>query len=171
MQTHLTVPNKTGFSKLELLTAAAMFFVVVGFFVVRFVQGSRTNQRTSSSLELANHLQRARLDSIKRNATDITQMAQVKMFNRSLYSVAIDADGDNQLDIPLILSLPEKQALQFNGPFPKTYIFNQLGQTVDEDEKRVAPQPITLTNEAGMSEIQFSETGDIMVVPSVKTRS
>jgi hypothetical protein len=171
MRPHLTLPKKTGFSKLELLTAAAMFFVVVGFFVVRFVQGSRINQRTSSSLELANYLQRARLDSIKRSATDITQMAQVKMFNRSLYSVAIDADGDNQLDIPLILSLPEKQALQFNGPFPKTYIFNQLGQTVDEDENRVAPQPITLTNEAGMSEIQFSETGDIVVVPSVKTRS
>lgn len=171
MRPHLTFSKKTGFSKLELLTAATMCIIVVGFFVVRFFQGSRTNQRTSSSLELANYLQRARLDSIKRNANDVTQMAQVKMFNRNLYSVAIDADGDNQLDIPLILSLPENQSLQFNGPFPKTYIFNRLGQTVDEDENRVTPLPITLTNDAGMSEIKFSDSGDIVVVPTVKSRS
>lgn len=171
MQPHLTVHRKTRFSKLELLTAATMCTIVVGFFVVRFFQGTRTNQRTSSSLELANYLQRARLDSIKRNANDVTQMAQVKMFNRNLYSVAIDADGDNQLDIPLILSLPENQSLQFNGPFPKTYIFNRLGQTVDEDENRVTPLPITLTNDAGMSEIKFSDSGDIVLVPTVKSRS
>jgi hypothetical protein len=171
MRPHLTFPKKNGFSKLELLTVATMCIIVVGFLLVRFVQGSRTNQRTSSSLELATYLQRARLDSIKRNATDVTQMAQVKMFNRNLYSVALDADGDNQLDIPLILSLPENQSLQFNGPFPKTYIFNRLGQTVDESDNRVAPQPITLTNDAGMSEIKFSESGDIVVVPTVKSRS
>jgi len=171
MRPHLTFPKKTGFSRLELLTLATMCIIVVGFFAVRFFKGSRNNQRTSSSLELANYLQRARLDSIKRNANDVTQMAQVKMFNRNLYSVAIDADGDNQLDIPLILSLPENQSLQFNGPFPKTYIFNGLGQTVDEDENRVAPQSITLTNDAGMSEIKFSESGGIVVVPTVKSRS
>ena len=148
-----------------------MFVIIVGFFAVRFFRGHRNNQRTSSSLELANYLQRARLDSIKRNASDVTQMAQVKMFNRNLYSVAIDGDGDNQLDIPLILSLPEHESLQFNGPFPKTYIFNHLGQTVDEDENRVAPQPITLSNDAGMSEIKFSDSGDIVVTPTVKSRS
>lgn len=171
MRPHLTVKKTRRFSTIELLTIAAMCTIVVGFIVVRLVQGNRTNQRKSSSLELANYLQRARHDSMKRNATDISQMAQVKMFNRNLYSVAIDGDGDNQLDIPLILSLPENQSLQFNGPFPKMYIFNRLGQTVDEYNNPMAPPPITLTNDAGMSEIKFSEGGDIVVVPTVKTRS
>lgn len=148
MQRHPTFPKKTGFSKPELLTAAVLFFPVVGLLVARFVQGSRTNQRTSSSFDLANHLQRARLDSIKENATDITQMARVKMFNQSLCRVAVDADGDNQFGHFPDSKSTGKTSASIQCFFPKNLHLQSTRQTVDEDEKRVAPQPITLTHES-----------------------
>jgi hypothetical protein len=95
-------------------------------------------------------------------------MAQVKIFNRKSYSLAIDADGDNQLDIPLVMNLPAEQGIEMNGPFPKTFIFDGLGQTVDSLSHRVTPEPITVSNSAGTSAIKFSETGDVIVVPAVK---
>jgi hypothetical protein len=158
-------------SLVELLALATMCTFVVGFFIVRNVQRGRADRRTSSSMELAQYLQKARQDSMRRNATDVTQMAQIKMFNRNLYSVAIDGDGDNHLDIPLILTLPEDQSLHFGGPFPKVYIFNASGQTVDEYNNPMPPVPVTLTNNAGSSEIRFSENGGITVIPSLKDRS
>jgi len=36
---------------------------------------------------------------MRRNATDLNQMSQVKIFNRRFYSIAIDSDGDGNLDV------------------------------------------------------------------------
>ena len=167
----ISIRASHGFSRVELLAFAAMGVFAVGFLIVHFVQGDKNDPRVTSSIELANHLQRARLDSMKRNASDVEEMAQVKMFNRNLYSVAIDADGDNQLDIPLVISLPADQTLQLDGQFPNTYIFNESGQTVDENKHPVSSPSITLTNNKGASEITFSESGDISVVATLKKRS
>jgi hypothetical protein len=96
-------------------------------------------------------------------------MAQVKVFNRRFYSVALDGDNDGQLDIPLVISLPEEPGVEINGPFPKTYIFDGQGQTVDSQKQRVAAQPMTVGNASGASAIKFSDDGKITIVPALKT--
>jgi prepilin-type N-terminal cleavage/methylation domain-containing protein len=160
--------NQRGFSATELLLVMAMIAVVVGFAVVSLVRGSRVTYRTTTAVEIAGYLQKARADSMRRNAKDLNQMAQVKIFNRRFYSIAIDGDGDGNLDIPLVKSLPEETGLDINGPFPKNYIFNWQGQTVDLQNNRMSPPPLTVNDHSGTSAITISDDGKIVVVPSAK---
>ena len=95
-------------------------------------------------------------------------MAQVKVFNRRFYSIAIDGDKDGYLDVPLVMSLPEQPGVEINGPFPKTYIFDWQGQTVDSENHRVAPAPMTVSDGSAASAIKFSDDGKIVVVPALK---
>lgn len=170
MRPHLTAikQNARGFSLTELLLVVAMILAIGGFAVVSLVRGNRTTYRTNTAVEIANYLQKARLDSIRRGAKSVNQMAQVKIFNRRFYSIAIDGDNDGYLDVPLVMTLPEEPGVEINGPFPKTYIFDWQGQTVDSQNHRLAPAPMTIGNSAGASAIKFSEDGTISVVPAVK---
>ena len=105
---------------------------------------------------------------MRRNARDINQMAQVRVFNRRFYSIAIDGDNDGQLDVPLVISLPEEPGVEISGPFPKNYIFDELGQTVDGQNQRMTPPPMIVGNGSGASAIKFSDDGKIVVVPALK---
>lgn len=168
MMAPLRKANRRGFSALELLIGAAIISVVAGFILVKLVQGNRTTSRQSTAVDFANYLQKARLDSMRRQVTDLSQMAQVKVFNRKSYSIAIDADADGQLDIPLVMNMPAEQGIEMNGPFPKTFIFDGQGQTVDSLNHRVSPDPVTIVNGSGASAVKFSETGEVIVVPALK---
>ena len=156
--------NQRGFSATELLIVLAMVSVIAGFAVVSIVRGNRAAYRTGTAVDLAGYLQKARADSMRRSAKDLNQMAQVKIFNRRFYSIAIDADADGNLDVPLVKSLPEQDDVQINGPFPKTYIFNWQGQTVDLQNNRVGPPSIVVGNGSGASAIKFGDDGKVVVV-------
>lgn len=160
--------SAAGVSTIEILIVVALVCVIVGFICLKLVHGNRTSYRQGTAVDFANYLQKARLDSMRRQVRDINQMAQVKVFNRRSYSIAIDADGDSQLDIPLVMNLPTEQGIEMNGPFPKTFIFDGLGQTVDSLNRRISPEPVTLSNSSGASAVKFSETGDIIVAPAVQ---
>jgi type II secretory pathway pseudopilin PulG len=169
MSAPLKNSHSRGFSPLEILIGIAMISMIVGFAVLKFAQGRGTASRTNIAVEFANYLQKARLDSMRRNARDMDQMAQVKVFNRKFYSVALDADGDGQLDIPLVMSFPPEQDVEIDGPFPKTFIFDWQGQTVDAENRHIAPEAITVTNGSGASTIRFTETGNVVVGPGSKS--
>ena len=164
----LSHPRQRGFSITEMLLVAAMISVIAGFAVFKMVRGNRNTYRTNSAVEIAGYLQKARADSVRRNAKDLGEMAKVKIFNRRLYSIAIDGDGDGNLDIPLVKGLPEQTGLEINGPFPKNYIFNSQGQTVDTQNNPIAPQPLTVGDHSGVSAITFADNGKIVVVPAAK---
>ena len=160
--------KQRGFSVTEMLLVIAMISAIAGFAVVSLFRQDRTTYRTNTAVEIAGYLQKARGDSMRRNVKNLSQMAQVKVFNRRFYSIAIDSDGDGNLDIPLVKTLPEQTGVEINGPFPKNYIFNWQGQTVDLQNNPVAPQPLTVGNSSGASAIKFADDGKIVVVPNVK---
>ena len=166
---HQRFSKAAGISTIEVLIVVSMVSILVGFACLRLVQGNRTTSRQSTAVDFGNYLQKARLDSIRRQVNDPSQMAQVKVFNRKSYSIAVDADGDGQLDIPLVMNLPAEQGIEMNGPFPKTFIFDGQGQTVDSLNHRVSPDPVTLSNGSGASVVKFSEAGEVIVVPAVKS--
>ncbi len=170
MRPHLTFikQNARGLSVIELLLIIAMVSVIAGFVVVSLARGNRTVDRTNTAVQIANYLQKARLDSMRRQVKDIDQMAQVKVFNRRSYSIAIDADGDGQLDIPLVMNLPAEQGIEMNGPFPKTFIFDALGQPVDSLNRRISSELIIISNSSGVSAVKFSDSGEVIVVPAMK---
>jgi type II secretory pathway pseudopilin PulG len=167
-QTPKKFSNASGVSAIEVVIVLAMLGIVVGFACLKLIHENNASNRQTTAVDFANHLQKARLDSIRRQVKDISQMAQVKVFNRKSYSMAIDGDGDNQLDVPLVMNLPADQGIELNGPFQKTFIFDGFGQTVDSQNQRVIPEPVTLSNSAGASAVKFSETGEVIVVPAVK---
>lgn len=160
--------NSRGFSKFEALIVLTMLFVLGGFVLFSLSRRDRTTYRTGTAVEIGNYLQKARADSIRREAKDFNQMAQVKIFNRRYYSVAFDGDGDGNLDIPLVKSLPEEGGVEMSGPFPKNYIFNWQGETVDSTNNRVIPPTLMVGNTTGASVIQFSEDGQISIIPAAK---
>ncbi len=166
--THKKFSHAAGVSAIEILIVITMVCIVAGFLCLKLIRGNDATHRQGTAVDVANHLRKARLDSMRRQVNDVSQMAQVRVFNRKSYSMAIDADGDNQLDIPLVMNLPAERGIEMNGPFPKTYIFDGLGQTVDSLNHPVTPDPVTLSNTAGASAIKFSESGEIIVVPAVK---
>lgn len=166
--TYTKLSRSAGISTVEVLIVVAMICVVAGFVCLKLIRGNDATNRQTTAVDFAKHLQKARLDSMRRQVTDIDQMAQVKVFNRKSYSIAIDADGDNQLDIPLVMNMPAEQGIEMAGPFPKSFIFDGFGKTVDSLNHSVKPAPVTVTNSAGASAIKFSETGDVVVVPAVK---
>jgi hypothetical protein len=145
-----------------------MLCVIVGFAVFNLIKGNQNNSRQNITIDFANHLQKARLDSMRRQAKDINEMAQVKVFNRKSYSIAVDGDGDGQLDVPLVMNLPSEQDVGINGPFPKTFIFDGFGQPVDQSNRRASPQQVIFSNSSGASAVRFSETGEVTVAPAVK---
>jgi hypothetical protein len=160
--------DTAGVSTFELMIVVAMMCVIAGFIFLKLIRGNQVNDRQQAAVTFANYLQKARLDSMRRQVTDINQMAQVRVFDRRSFSIAIDADGDNQLDIPLVMNQPPEQGIEINGPFPKAFIFNGQGRTVDSLNNSASPEPITLSNSAGSSAVKFSETGEVIVVPAVK---
>ena len=160
--------NQAGFTVFEAALVAVMLAVILGFVLVSFVRAGRNVERTTAAMEIANYLQKARLDSMRRNARDVKQMAQVKIFNRRFYSVAIDADNDGNLDVPLVKSLPEEAGVEIEGPFPKTFIFDWLGQTVDLENHHVPPSLIVIGNGSGANSIRFDNEGKVVVGSAMK---
>jgi hypothetical protein len=162
--------DAAGRSVLDLLILASMILVIGGFVLFNYFREHRAIARTKTATDFATNLQKARLDSMRRKVTDISQMAQIKVFNRKFYSVAVDGDGDGNLDAPLVLTVPAEQDVAINGPFPKSYIFDARGLTVDLLNHPVAPEPITVSNGGGASAITFSENGNITVVAALKAK-
>lgn len=160
--------NAAGVTRIELLIVAAMILVIGGFAFFKLTRSSKTEGRSHVSRELAGYLEQARSDSMRRNPTDVNDMAQVKIFNGKFYSVAIDANQDGHLDIPLVMSFTAAQGIEFKGPFPKTYIFDGRGKNVDLANRPVPASPLILSDSSGNTAVKLSETGQAEVVPSVK---
>ena len=154
-----SLTNAHGFSVLELLIVIAMISVVTGFALIQVAQARQDMTRTNATQLLAAHLEKGRLDSVRRRPADPTAMAQVSIINAGFYSFTIDADGDGALDAPQVVSLPADSDLEFNTPYPRTIYFNWRGRTVDEDGNTADPAFITISNDYGSSQIDLSPSG------------
>jgi type II secretory pathway pseudopilin PulG len=150
--------SRNGFSVLELLIVGVMFAVVTAFALIKIVNAQKDITRNHAAQEVANYLERARNDSMRRHAANFAQMAQVTILNDKFYSVTLDANGDGLLDTPIVLSVAERN-LSFTGPFPRTFAFDSHGRAFDPQKNKAGTQVITVTNESGASEIEVPEAG------------
>jgi type II secretory pathway pseudopilin PulG len=147
-----------GFSVLELLIAAVLILIVISYSVTTVVRGQKPVLRNNAARQFLNYLQQARSDSMRRRATVSSQMAQVTILNDRHYSVVIDANGDGALDMPLVISLVE-QRVTFNGPFPRTFMFDSLGKVVDSNQNVIHPDAIAVANSSGATMVKLSDAG------------
>jgi len=151
----------SGFSMLELLIVITMIGVVTGFALLQVVRARQLIIRANAAQQLAAHLEKARLDSIRRRPTAPAQMAQVSIINSDYYTVTIDTDGDGSLNAPQVVRLPTDASLQFTGgTFPRTIYFNWRGRTVDSSDAIVPPTTITISSPVyGSTTINVSDAG------------
>lgn len=151
--------NADGLSVIELLIVVAMISVLSGFAILQVARARNVMSRANAAREFAAYLEKARLDSIRRRPATTSQMAQMAIIDSTSYSVTLDSDGDGVMEAPRVKSLPANSGLTFNGPFPRTIIFNWRGRTVDALNNVTTPVTVTISNSYGASTIDVSNAG------------
>lgn len=158
-----------GISIIELLIVVSMIFVISGFALMNISRARQVSVRSNVAREMTSYIEKARLDSIRRHSTTAAQMAQVTIVNSSRYSVTLDSDGDGTIDAARVINLPANSNLIFNGPFPRSIIFNWRGRTVDNAGVLTTPSAISITNSYGASSINLSTAGQSALDTTLQT--
>jgi Tfp pilus assembly protein FimT len=148
-----------GFSIIELLIVCGMIFVLSGFALTQITRASNSITRTNVAHEMTIHMEKARLDSIRRHAVSVAQMARLTLINSTSYSVTYDVNGDGVLDSARVITIPANSSLTFGGTFPRTIRFNWRGNTVNSAGNSATPSDITLSNSYGSSTINVTSAG------------
>jgi Tfp pilus assembly protein FimT len=152
--------RERGISVIELLIVVAMIGVVTGFAVTQIAGAQRAMRLTNSAREFMAWLEKARLDSVRRNPMSPGEMARVEITAANSYTVYIDQSGDGVLDPGRTVTIPASQGLSFSGiDVPQVIRFNWRGRPEDGAGNRlnlsfslqstagdVDPVPINLTS-------------------------
>ncbi len=157
------IGSSQGFSTIEMLMIVVIILIVITYTLTTVVRGQKPAARSNAARQLANYLEQARNDSVRRRAATSSQMAQVTILNDKYYSVMIDANGDGALDTPVVINLND-QRVNLNGPFPRTFMFDLGGKPVDVNTNVVHPSPITVANSSGVTSVRVSDVGQPVIV-------
>jgi hypothetical protein len=147
-----------GFATVDFLIVAVIVLIIGISAFNAILHAQRASTLESVAQQFAGYMERARSDSMRRRATDVRQMAEVTILNQQFYFVRMDEDGDGALDVPRVVSLQEQQ-LTIDGPYPRTFLFDRAGKSVDSGGNAVQPTVVAFANRAGKSVVTISETG------------
>ena len=150
--------RSAGFATVDFLIVAVIILIVVTYAWTAIVQAQRWQAREGAAQQFASFLERARSDSMRRRATDAKQMAQITVLNEKFYSVTIDENGDGALDVPRVINLQD-QELTIGGPYPRTFMFDRNGKSVDNAGNAVPATTVTVGNRSGKSVVKVSDEG------------
>ncbi|HWT00447.1 MAG TPA: hypothetical protein VN256_09380 [Pyrinomonadaceae bacterium] len=152
--------RERGISVVEMLIVVAMIGVVTAFAVMQIAGAQRAMRLTNSAREFMAWLEKARLDSLRRNPMLPGEMARVEITSANSYTVYIDQNGDGALDQGRTITIPAAQGASFAGiNVPQVIRFNWRGRPEDGAGNRlnlsfslqsttsgVEPVPINLTS-------------------------
>ena len=157
--------TSAGFSVLDMLIVVVIVSIIVTYILGQIMTIQKPLVRTNAATRLTAYVQTARSDSIRRHANEINRMAQITVVDAHGYNVSLDANGDGNLDPPVFVDLKD-QNLRIDGPFPRMYMFDAQGRTVDPSRTPITSGSITLSNGSGKSVINLTNP-----TPSVKSGS
>lgn len=154
--------NARGASLVEMLIVVALIGIVAAWAIMRIVEAQQSVRLSGATQELTAYLDKARLDSIRRRATALDQMAQVSITSPTSYSVSLDRDGNGQLDAPRVFEFPAGSVTFNVAHFPTIVRFNWRGRVVDESGEQLSkPAEISLQDANGPGPmINLSAAGD-----------
>ena len=147
-----------GFATVDFLIVAVIILIVITYAWTAVTQAQRWQAREGAAQQFASFLERARSDSMRRRATDAKQMAQITVLNEKFYSVTIDENGDGALDVPRVINLQD-QELTIGGPFPRTFMFDRNGKSLDNAGNAASATTVTIGNRSGKSVVKVSDDG------------
>jgi prepilin-type N-terminal cleavage/methylation domain-containing protein len=163
--------GESGFSIVEMMIVVVMIAVVTGWAVLRISEAQQSVRLAGATQELTAYLDKARLDSIRRHATAVSQMAQVSITSPTSYSVTLDTNGDGELDPARVFDY-HSAGITFNvATYPTTILYNWRGRVVDDEGHQINdPSPITLRDAHGSGPaINLSAMGDTTTYGNVNT--
>ena len=150
-----TSDGSAGFSVLDMMICVVIVAIIVTYVLGQIKTIQKPLVRTNAAQRLMTYVQNARSDSIRRHANENNRMAQITVFDAQGYNVTMDANGDGTLDPPVFVDLKE-QNLRIDGPFPRMYMFDAQGRTVDAGHNPLPTASITLFNGSGKSVINVA---------------
>ncbi|MDX6695307.1 MAG: hypothetical protein QOF02_2910 [Blastocatellia bacterium] len=122
---------ESGVSIVEMLIVLLIIVVASAWAFMRIVEAQQSARLAGATQELTAYLDKARLDSIRRHATTVGEMAQVSIDSPTSYSVRLDANGDGELDAPRVFNFTSR-GISFNvAAFPTVIRFNWRGRVAD----------------------------------------
>jgi Tfp pilus assembly protein FimT len=138
---------------------------------MHIVEAQQSVRLAGATQQLTAYLDKARLDSIRRHATTVDEMARVSIDSPTRYSVWLDANGDGEIDPPRVFNFPQG-SINFNvATFPTVIRFNWRGRVADaagEQTSSLAAINLRDANGAGPS-INLSAAGDTTSYSNVNT--
>ncbi|HEX3145916.1 MAG TPA: hypothetical protein VHQ64_18225 [Pyrinomonadaceae bacterium] len=147
-----------GFATIDFLIVAVIVLIVATCAFNAILHAQRGYTLEGAAQQFASYMEQARSDSMRRRATDIRQMAEVTIINAQFYSVRMDEDGDGALDVPRVVNLQEQQ-LTVEGPYPRTFMFDRAGKSVDTTGNANPPTAVAFANRSAKSIIKISDSG------------
>lgn len=158
MKLKINSSRSAGFATVDFLIVAVIVLIVVTYAWTAITAAQRSHTREGAAHQFASFLERARSDSMRRRATDARQMAQINVLNETFYSVTMDDNGDGALDVPRVVNLQDQQ-LTISGPYPRTFMFDRFGKSVDNAGNAVPATDVTFANRSGKSVVKVSDDG------------
>ena len=127
-----------GLSVLDLLIVVVILGIIVTYILGQISTIQKPLARTNAAQRLTMYIQNARSDSIRRHATEMNRMAQITVFDAHSYNVSLDTNGDGILDPPVFVDLTGAKYQEDRRPFPRMYMFDAQGRTVDASRQSSA---------------------------------
>ena len=119
---------------MEVLMVLVIVAIILGLAVTLLGRSKDIIQRQNSARQFKNYLERARFDSVKRRASDASQMATIRVLSATSYSYTIDLNQNGRIDDAETITVNTNAVadIQIAGTglvFPVTIRFDQRGAT------------------------------------------
>lgn len=138
--------KQDGFSLVELLIVVVILGVFAAVAIPSLTSANNDLQRQTVARQLKSFMERARADSVKRNAFSADELAKVVIDSSTSYSLALDTNYNGKIESNEISKVPFTtgngiKIVGRNLIFPVTITFNNRGQAkaVDGTNKPISP--------------------------------